>query len=444
MRETDIGGSVGSIGSVSASRFGGRTPLRRGSTQSLQDLASSYPPLTPHRHHAKGDHMPTHRGVTTTSSSRPTSRGSGMLSTSTAQRWKLATAATVAALRSNAVAPEVAADAEGLSRPVEFSVRPQKLPPLLQPTTSGEQKSILKTTDDMGQKDRMKEVLTVTSSSESLVVPLSDTESPDVRRMREAPLSPSKSPSHFQGKSVINFGLARKHRQRYTSHVSGEETSDANAEEGQSPALTPGALHGGLPRVSEMLSSKHLKAEAKKHVAAKKNANEKWDNSEEGEPVDHWLPTLWLLRWRLGAAATLSRRRLSFDAWLLGGPVTFTIAEEKLNQAGHKLINPEKHLHVHPVFRPKQYSFPDLLRCFPVILPNSKFVESFDFVMSFLLVYIAMIAPVDTAFLEPKMDALFVFNRTIDGFFFVDFIVQFNLATPSACLLPLTPLYPRV
>jgi hypothetical protein len=120
------------------------------------------------------------------------------------------------------------------------------------------------------------------------------------------------------------------------------------------------------------------------------------------------------------------------------------IAEEKLNQAGHKLINPEKHLHVHPVFRPKQYSFPDLLRCIPVLLPSSKFVESFDFVMSFLLVYIAMIAPVDMAFLEPKFDALFVFNRAIDGYFLIDFIIQFNLATPSVCLVPLTSLPPRV
>jgi hypothetical protein len=119
------------------------------------------------------------------------------------------------------------------------------------------------------------------------------------------------------------------------------------------------------------------------------------------------------------------------------------MAEEKLNQAGHKLINPEKHLHVHPVFRPKQYSYPDLLACIPVVLPNSKFVESFDFVMSFLLVYIAIIAPVDMAFLEPKYDALFVFNRTIDCYFLMDFALQFNLATPSACLVPLTPSSPK-
>ena len=59
--------------------------------------------------------------------------------------------------------------------------------------------------------------------------------------------------------------------------------------------------------------------------------------------------------------------------------------------------------------------------------------------MSVLLVYIAIIAPVDTAFLEPKLDAMFIINRTIDVVFFGDFILQFNLATPSARPLPFSP-----
>ena len=191
----------------------------------------------------------------------------------------------MSALRSNAVFPEVTPDNEHIPHPVEAYVRPQKLPPLLQTSISGELGTLPQAAVDRDSKDSTKEMGSRSLSDESVVSPLSDTESPDVRCVHRAPLSPSASPlSPSKSKSVIDFGLARRFRQRYSSHyVSSRELNDA--EEGQSSTKLSGKK---LPRVSEMLSDRQLKEDAKKLAAAKKIATRTWDTTEEGKPVDRF------------------------------------------------------------------------------------------------------------------------------------------------------------
>jgi hypothetical protein len=292
--ETDIGGSWSPTSSAAFGRTPGRTPHRtpHRTPRSSMDSLDSYPPRTPHRGGVGSSHPPrTPARRNSGAQLRPSSRGSGVLSMSASQRWKLATARTVAALRRNTVAPEDTVDNEGSSSPVTVTVRPAKLPPL-QPSTSGILKGIVEAN---GETERTDKLVSRSSSNVSVAVTLSDTESPGLRNVRDVrsiPVAPSSSPTPsppmqsggLQGKSHINFGLARKIRQRYSTHYGKDTSSEpSHAEQGQGQRA--------LPRVSEMLSKSQLKEEAKKHMKAKKILAETWDTTEEGEPMD-WLPTL--------------------------------------------------------------------------------------------------------------------------------------------------------
>ena len=63
-----------------------------------------------------------------------------------------------------------------------------------------------------------------------------------------------------------------------------------------------------------------------------------------------------------------------------------------------------------------------------VIDPKSKSVRRWDVITFFALVCTAIVTPVEVAFLESKIDALFVWNRVIDMIFLFDLVLQFFLA----------------
>lgn len=46
-----------------------------------------------------------------------------------------------------------------------------------------------------------------------------------------------------------------------------------------------------------------------------------------------------------------------------------------------------------------------------VINPHCTYVKRWDIIMVFMLVYTAIVSPFETAFLETKLDGLFVINR---------------------------------
>eukprot|EP00854_Cymbomonas_tetramitiformis_P019221 gene19221-22978_t len=74
-----------------------------------------------------------------------------------------------------------------------------------------------------------------------------------------------------------------------------------------------------------------------------------------------------------------------------------------------------------------QQLFPDS-ETFAVFLPNNRFLEGWDLVMVFLLAYTGVVSPVDAAFLPTRFDAIFFINRLLDLSFFIDLILQFNIA----------------
>lgn len=64
-------------------------------------------------------------------------------------------------------------------------------------------------------------------------------------------------------------------------------------------------------------------------------------------------------------------------------------------------------MHIHPAMQPKQIKsrfmfMVGMCSFLPILMPSNRWVERWDFLMSFLLVYIAVVAPVDTAFMRPK------------------------------------------
>mmetsp|Transcript_49419 Transcript_49419/g.124462 ORF Transcript_49419/g.124462 Transcript_49419/m.124462 type:complete len:705 (-) Transcript_49419:116-2230(-) len=69
-------------------------------------------------------------------------------------------------------------------------------------------------------------------------------------------------------------------------------------------------------------------------------------------------------------------------------------------------------------------------RCrWPVIDPSeSRFLNIWDFVTFVLLTITAWLSPFETAFLEPRLDPLFFFDRALDTAFMVDMILQFFIA----------------
>ena len=44
-----------------------------------------------------------------------------------------------------------------------------------------------------------------------------------------------------------------------------------------------------------------------------------------------------------------------------------------------------------------------------------------------MVLYTAVVTPFDVSYLQPKLDALFVFNRIVDVYFLADMILQFFL-----------------
>ena len=67
-------------------------------------------------------------------------------------------------------------------------------------------------------------------------------------------------------------------------------------------------------------------------------------------------------------------------------------------------------------------------RHYPIIDPNnSQWLTYWDVTIAFLLVVVALLSPFETAFLEPKLNFLFVVNRLVDTAFITDMGVQFFL-----------------
>lgn len=60
--------------------------------------------------------------------------------------------------------------------------------------------------------------------------------------------------------------------------------------------------------------------------------------------------------------------------------------------------------------------------------PNSKRMQKWDSIMGLALVYTALITPFEVAFLDTKLDFLFVINRFLDCVFGMDIFINFNLA----------------
>jgi len=75
-------------------------------------------------------------------------------------------------------------------------------------------------------------------------------------------------------------------------------------------------------------------------------------------------------------------------------------------------------------------------RCCTVIDPTtSRFLQCWDIIIAVLLAFTALAAPFETAFLKPRMDALFVVDRIVDALFFVDMLLQFFIAYPDPARL---------
>merc|ERR1712227_919984 len=62
------------------------------------------------------------------------------------------------------------------------------------------------------------------------------------------------------------------------------------------------------------------------------------------------------------------------------------------------------------------------------INPKWKSARRWDLVMVLLLAYTAIFTPYEVAFLETKLDALFIFNRLVDLAFSLDIIINLFLA----------------
>lgn len=67
-----------------------------------------------------------------------------------------------------------------------------------------------------------------------------------------------------------------------------------------------------------------------------------------------------------------------------------------------------------------------------VVDPNtSKWLTYWDMVVTILVLIIAVLAPYETAYLHPKLDVLFLFNRFVDIMFIIDMMLQFVTAAPD-------------
>lgn len=73
--------------------------------------------------------------------------------------------------------------------------------------------------------------------------------------------------------------------------------------------------------------------------------------------------------------------------------------------------------------------------CFSVMTPNNKFFKFWDPVLIVCLIFTAVVTPVEVAFLrQPQwpFDRLFYVNRVVDACFFLDMLLQFNMAYNSS------------
>ena len=60
-----------------------------------------------------------------------------------------------------------------------------------------------------------------------------------------------------------------------------------------------------------------------------------------------------------------------------------------------------------------------------IINPKSTFQSRWDVLMMVLLIYTAIVTPFETGFVETSMGFLFVLNRFVDFWFFIDLFLQF-------------------
>ena len=66
-----------------------------------------------------------------------------------------------------------------------------------------------------------------------------------------------------------------------------------------------------------------------------------------------------------------------------------------------------------------------------VISPRGWLMRKWDFVMIFLLVFTALVTPVEVAFMTTKINALFFINRVVDLNFLADIVLNFHVAIPD-------------
>ena len=63
-----------------------------------------------------------------------------------------------------------------------------------------------------------------------------------------------------------------------------------------------------------------------------------------------------------------------------------------------------------------------------VISPRSKYMRRWDMVTLVLLLYTAVVTPVEVSFMETKIDTLFWINRAVDALFVKDIVLNFFVA----------------
>lgn len=63
-----------------------------------------------------------------------------------------------------------------------------------------------------------------------------------------------------------------------------------------------------------------------------------------------------------------------------------------------------------------------------IIMPDSKFMQNWDFVTLFALIFTAIVTPYEVALLETEINGLFFVNRMIDTIFIWDMLMQFFCA----------------
>lgn len=96
--------------------------------------------------------------------------------------------------------------------------------------------------------------------------------------------------------------------------------------------------------------------------------------------------------------------------------------ERKLLPSVTQYRDPMLRVVTHAAGRSCESCFKDIR--WPVLEPDSKFFTLWDVIMVFLLSWTAWSAPFETAFLEPRLDWLFVIGRIADTVFLVDMVLQ--------------------